>query len=110
MRKFFVAGMATVALLGFTAGAAQAKPGKHEFTYIATIDCGSGAIQVGSTDDVFAPLVDLDSGRRYQPVAWDVTVDGRTIQIRDDKKLHKHSVDCSYDDGVATGTVTVKKA
>ena len=110
MRRFFVAGTATLALLGLTAGTAQAKPAKQEFTYIATIDCGSGAIQVGSTDDLFAPLVDLDSGRRYQPDAWDVTVDGRTIQMRKHKKLHKHSVACSYDDGIATGTVTVKKA
>jgi predicted peroxiredoxin len=110
MRKLLAAGMAAMALLGVTAGTATAKPGKHDFTYIATIDCGSGPIEVGSTDDLFAPLVDLSSGRKYQPVAWDVVVDGRTIQVSDRKKLPKHSVDCSYDDGVATGTVTVKKA
>ena len=110
MRKLFAAGMTAAALLGLTAGTASAKPGKHDFTYVATIDCGSGPIQVGSTDAQWAPLVDLASGRKYQPVAWDVFVDGREIQASKGPKLPKHSVDCSYDDGVATGTVTVKKA
>jgi hypothetical protein len=110
MRKLLAAGMAATALLGVTAGTAEATPGKHLITYIATIDCGSGPITVGSTDDLFAPLVDLGSHHRYQPVAWDVVVDGRAIQMRDGDKLYKHSVDCSYDDGVATGTVTVRKA
>jgi hypothetical protein len=110
MRKLLAAGMAASALFGIAAGTADAKPGKHAFTYIATIDCGSGPITVGSTDDLFAPLVDLASGRRYQPVAWDVVADGREIQMQERDKLPKHSVDCSYDDGVATGTVTVKKA
>jgi hypothetical protein len=110
IRKLFAAGMAATALFGIAAGTAQATPGKHVFTYIATIDCGSGPITVGSTDDLFAPLVDLESGRKYRPVAWDVTVDGRVIQIQERDKLPKHSVDCSYDDGIATGTVTVRKA
>jgi hypothetical protein len=110
MRKLLAAGMAATALLGVAAGTAEAKPGKQVFTYIATIDCGSGPITVGSTDDLFAPLVDLASGRRYQPIAWDVVVDGRAIQMRAGDKQFKHSVDCAYDDGVAAGTVTVKKA
>lgn len=110
MRKLLAAGMAATALLGVAAGTAEATPGKHLYTYVATIDCGSGPMTVGSTDDLFAPLVDTASHRRYQPVSWDVVVGDRAIQMRADDKLYRHSVDCSYDDGVATGTVTVKKA
>ena len=109
MRKLLAAGMAATALLGVAAGTAEAKPGKHVFTYVATIDCGSGPLTVGSTDDLFAPLVDTASHHRYQPLAWDVVVGDRAIQVSDGDKLYPHRADCSYDDGVATGKVTVKK-
>ena len=101
--------MAAIALFGITAGPADAKPAKPPFSYIATIDRGSGPMAVGSSDDVFAPLVDLASGRKYQPIAWDVSVGDRTIQMSSGAKLQKHSAECSYDNGVARGTVTVKK-
>jgi hypothetical protein len=65
---------------------------------------------VGSTDDLFAPLVDVASGRKYKPVAWDVWVDGQEIVADNGHKPGPHATDCSYDDGVATGTVTVRKA
>jgi len=110
MRKLLMAGMAAIALFCSTAATAAAAPVKPPFPYVATVDCGSGAITVGSTDDLFAPLVDVASGRKYWPVAWNVTVGDRTIQMSDGAKTPKHSVDCSYDDGVARGTVTVKKA
>ena len=110
MRKLFAAGMAATALLGATAGTATAKSTKGPFTYTATIDCGSGPVVVGSTDDLFAPLVDLRTGRKYTPLAWDVAVGDRHIVESSGAKIGKHSVDCSYDDGIAVGTVTVKKA
>ena len=108
MRKTFMAGMATLLLLAAGAPAASAKPTSS--TYTATIDCGSGPVTVLSTDDLFAPLVDPASHRRYQPLAWDVTVDGESIQESSGKHVPKHAVDCAYDDGVAVGTVTVRKA
>jgi hypothetical protein len=80
------------------------------YTYTATIDCGSGPVEVGSTDELFAPLVDLASGTKYKPVAWNVAVGDRVIQATKQGEPKKHAVDCSYTDGVATGTVTVKKA
>ena len=109
MRKLFTAGTATLLLLAAGAPAASAKP-KTDYSYIATIDCGSGPMTVGSTDDLFAPLVDLSTGRRYRPLAWDVAVGSESIQVTSGKHIPKHAVDCSYDDGVATGTVTVRKA
>ena len=109
MRKQLAAGMAATALLGLTAAAASAKPAKPPFPYTATIDCGSGPRTVGSTDDLFAPLVDLESGRKYRPVAWDVVANGNVIQESRPGRP-KHAVTCSYDDGVAVGTVTIRKA
>jgi hypothetical protein len=106
MRNLLAATMAATTLLAVTATAASAK--QPAYTYTATIDCGSGAVVVGSTDDLFAPLVDLSSGRKYKPLAWNVVVDGRTIQATKGDKPVKHGDDCSYDDGVARGTVTVK--
>ena len=110
MRKLFAAGMAVTAL-ALPAATADAKPAKGPFTYTATIDCGRGPVVVGSTDDLFAPLVELRrKGRRYQPLAWDVFVDGHEIVADNGTTPGKHAVDCSYDDGVATGTVTVDHA
>jgi hypothetical protein len=109
MRKLLAAGMAAMTLLGVGATAASAKPAKT-YSYTATIDCGAGPRTVGSTDNLFAPLVDLDSRKVYLPVAWDVVVDGRSIQAVKPGKRPKHAVDCSYDDGVAVGTVTVRRA
>jgi hypothetical protein len=83
------------------------KPPPPVFTYTATIDGGQGPVVVSSTDDLFAPLVDLATGRQYLPVAWDVKVGDQEITATRPGKLPKHTVDCSYDDGTAVGTVTV---
>jgi hypothetical protein len=110
---------ATIAIavcFGSLAGTALAKPKpKHDkdkpvYTYTATIDCGPGPVTVKSTDDMFAPLLDPDTGRKYQPVAWDVRVGERRIKERKPGWRKKRTVDCSYTDGEATGTVTVERA
>ena len=100
---------ATAALaLAVMAGPAAAKTPKAPYTYYATIDCGAGPVEVGSWDDMWAPLIDLESGRKYKPVAWHVAVD--EFFIHEVKRERKRAVECSYSDGVATGTVTVKNA
>jgi hypothetical protein len=106
MRKLLAAGMAAMTLLTLGATAASAKPAKNT----ATIDCGSGPRTVRSTDKLFAPLIDLESSKVYLPVAYDVVVEGRRIQADKPGKPPRHTVDCSYDDGIAVGTVTVRKA
>jgi hypothetical protein len=109
MPKLLTAALAASLALALCAGPAAARPAKS-YAYYATIDCGSGPIEVGSGEDLFAPLVNLSSGRRYKPVAWDVSVgDSRIQEVKPGAKL-KHAVDCSYTDGVATGTVTVARA
>ncbi len=95
--------------LAVLAGPAAAEKPRVPYTYYATIDCGAGPVEVGSWDDIWAPLVDLESGRKYKPVEWHVTVGELAIdEVK--KRERKHAVDCSYSDGVATGTVTVKRA
>lgn len=106
-RKLFTVALAALALV---AGPASAKGPRDGFSYFATIDCGSGPIEVGSGDDVWSPLVDLDSGRKYKPVAWHVSGDGFAFDELKNGEPKRHAVECSYDDGEATGTVTVKKA
>ena len=108
--RTLVAVTATTALaLAVTAGPAAAKKPKAPYTYYATIDCGAGPVEVGSWDDMWATLVDLETGRKYKPVEWHVSVGELAIdEVK--KRERKHAVDCSYTDGVATGTVTVKKA
>jgi hypothetical protein len=82
-----------------------------DYAYVATIDCGRGDVTVYSDEDLYAPLVDLDHHRTYLPIAWDVEVNGETV-LQDEKPkvpklLKKLAKQCSYTDGVATGTVTV---
>jgi hypothetical protein len=82
-----------------------------DYAYVATINCGRGDVTVYSDEDLYAPLVDLDNRRTYLPIAWDVEVNGETV-LQDKKPGVPRSVkrvahDCSYTDGVATGTVTV---
>ena len=70
---------------------------------------GAGMVEVGSGSDLWSTFVDLETGRKYKPIAWDVAGEGFVVkETRSEPK--KHSVVCAYDDGVATGTVTVKKA
>ena len=111
LRKIATLGTAAVVALALSAAPASAKKpvNASAFSYVATIDCGSGPFQVGSTDDLWAPLVDLRTGKKLKPIAWNVSGEGFAVEesIAEPKK---HSAVCSYDDGVATGTVTVKKA
>jgi hypothetical protein len=111
LRTFATLGTAAVLALTLLAAPASAKKpvDAAAFSFIATIDCGGGPQQVGSTDDLWAPLVDLRTGKKYTPIAWKVSGEGFSV----DEAIaapKKHSAECSYDDGVATGTVTVKKA
>jgi hypothetical protein len=111
MRSLLAAGMTAAALLSTAAGPAAAKaPARDSFTYFATIDCGAGAVEVGSGDDLWSTLVDLKTGKRYTPVAWHVSGDGFAVDESRKGANKKHAAACDYDDGVATGTVTVKKA
>lgn len=109
-RSLLAAGTAAVLSLALFAGPVAAKVPKGPYTYTATINCGSGPVEVGSWDDLWAPLVDLQSGKKYKPVAWNVAVGELLIHETKNGEPKKHAVDCSYTDGVATGTVTVKKA
>ena len=109
IRKLATLGTAALVALILAAPASAKQPPHHDFARVATIDCGDGARQVGSTDDLYAPLVDLQTGKKYKPIAWNVSGDFGTFEdsIAEPKK---HSAVCSYDDGEAAGTVTVKKA
>ena len=111
MRTLLAVGMTAAAVLTTAAGPAAAKaPERDAFTYFATIDCGRGPVEVGSGDDLWSTLVDVDSGKRYVPVAWHVSGDGFAVDESRKGASKRHAVACDYDDGVATGTVTVKKA
>jgi hypothetical protein len=110
LRTLLAAAMATALAVALLAGPASAKTPKAPYTYFATIDCGSGPVEVGSWDDLWAPLVDVKTGKKYRPVAWDVAVGELVIREYKDGEPKKRAVDCSYSDGVATGTVTVRKA
>ena len=104
-----------VALLTLALGAAPALAhgkdrAKPDYVYTATIDCGRGPVTVVSEEDLYAPLVDQENRRVYLPIAWDVTVGD--MRIQEEKPgvppgLRRLAKDCSYTDGVATGTVTV---
>lgn len=83
---------------------------KPDYVYTATIDCGRGPVTVVSEEDLFAPLVDQQRHRVYLPIAWDVKVGDNAIQEEKPgvpRVLKRFARDCSYTDGVATGTVTV---
>jgi hypothetical protein len=110
LRKIATFGTAAVVALTLSAAPASAKqPPKGPFDYYAQLDCGSGVMEVGSGSDLWSTFVDLETGRKYKPIAWDVSGEGFVVkETRSEPK--KHSVACSYDDGVASGTVTVKKA
>ncbi len=82
-----------------------------DYVFAATIDCGRGPVAVVSEQDLWAPLVDLERHRQYLPIAWDVAVDGQLV-FQEEKPgvprgLKRLAKDCTYTDGVATGTVTV---
>jgi hypothetical protein len=116
MRKLLMAAVAALLCLGMAAGTASAKPKnkpqpkpKPEYTYTATIDCGRGPVSVGSYDDMWADLEDLDSKRRYKPIEWHVKVGDMAIdESKPGERRRQPRVVCSYDDGMAKGTVVVK--
>jgi hypothetical protein len=80
-----------------------------DFSFVATIDCGSGLVEVGSTDDIYAPLIDLATGRKYEPVAWDVSFGDFHFVDTKEGVTRRTSVECSYVDEWVSGTVTVKR-
>ena len=93
-----------------TAPAKQSRPDASDFSFIATIDCGSHhPVKVGSTDDIYAPLVDLRSGREYEPVGWDVSFgDFYFVETKPGATVTKRNSEvCSYVDEWVTGTVTL---
>jgi hypothetical protein len=98
----------SLALAG-TASAGQAPPDPADFSFTATIDCGRGPVEVGSTDDIYAPLVDLETGRTYEPVAWDVSFGDFHFVDTLEGVTKRNSVECSYVDEWVSGTVTVKR-
>jgi hypothetical protein len=108
---------AVLALAGAFAGAATAatptpddpatKADESKFSYLATIDCGQGRIKVGSTDAIWAPLVDLQTTIKYRPIAWDLKVGKRSIHERKPGKRDRKTMRCSYRDEVARGHVTL---
>jgi hypothetical protein len=114
-RVYPIRGMAgLIAVLALALGvvgpaAAKQKP-KHQpkpQIYTAKLDCGSGPINVASGADLFAPLVQLRTGRRFYPVYWSVKAHGHVIKQTKPGGWHGHSIKCSYDDGIAVGTVRV---
>jgi hypothetical protein len=115
-RTPFISASIIAVCFGSLAGAALAKPRpkpdketKPVYTYTATIDCGPGPVTVKSTDDMYAPLLDPETGRKYQPVAWNVKVGDRRIKDRKPGRSKTPTVKCSYDDGKAVGTVMVER-
>src|SRR4051794_35577496 len=107
---FLAAASALALCAGSFASPALAKPKpKPKYTYTATINCGAGPVVVKSTDDMFAPLLNPVTGHEYQPVAWDVIAKGHRIKERKHARRKTPTAVCTYDDGVAVGTVTVEK-
>jgi hypothetical protein len=111
MRLPLIAVCTAVLSLAFagTASADSSALDPADFSFVATIDCGSGPVEVGSTDDIYAPLIDLQTGRKYDPVAWDVSFgDFHFVDTLEGVTKH-NSVECSYVDEWVSGTVTVKR-
>ena len=53
--------------------------------------------------------MDLATGRKYDPVAWDVSFGDFHFVDTQEGVTKRNSVDCSYVDEWVTGTVTVKR-
>jgi hypothetical protein len=112
MRKMLTAVTAAILCFGIAAGTADARPNKApkpEYTYTATIDCGRGPVTVGSYDDMWADLEDVDSRRTYKVLEWHVGVgDFHLDEVKPGERRRQPRVSCSYDDGVVTGSVVVR--
>jgi hypothetical protein len=105
--------LATVAItavtgLALAAGPAAAKKKGDDFP--ADLDCGGGVMHVVSGADLWSPFVDVETGKKYMPIAWHVSFPGGSVDEAKKGKPTKHAVECDYTDGIATGTVVVKKA
>ena len=68
IRRLATLGIAALVALSLFAAPASAKKKQHaeSFSYVAQIDCGDGPRQVGSSDDLWAPLVDLETGEKLR--------------------------------------------
>lgn len=97
-----VATLAATALVALPA-AATAK----QYPWNATIDCGAGPVKVGSGNDIWSPLVDIETGHKYRPVAWRLKAGDKVIRARKPGKRTHKTMKCSYEDQSASGTVTV---
>ena len=104
IRKLATLGTAAVVALILAAPASAKQAPRHEFNRVATIDCGDGPVKVGSTNALWAPLVDLRTGEKHKPVAWNVSGEGFAVDV----SKGSGKLVCSYDDGEATGTVTLR--
>jgi hypothetical protein len=107
MRILFPAALAAV--IAFTTLVAPASAKKVADEWPASLDCYGKAVAVSSGSNMFAPLVEVRSGKRYKPVAWHVlTDDGRVIDESRRSALPKDAIACGYADDKAHGTVIVK--
>ena len=109
LRKIATLGTAAVVALTLAAPASAKTAPHHDFARTAVIDCGDGRVKAGSTNSLWAPLVDLRTGAKYKPVAWTVSGEGFSVDVAK-TSIGEQAVVCEYDDGEATGTVTVRKA
>jgi hypothetical protein len=104
--------VAVAGVLLLAAGPAAADRGPQDpadYAYVATIDCGRGAVQVGTGDRLFAPFVNMETGRRYWPIAWNVRAGKHTVRARKPHARPRPRLRCHYDDGQARGTVTIRR-
>ena len=108
MRILFPAAVAAV--IAFTTLVAPASAKKAADEWPASLDCYGKAVAVTSGSNMFAPLVEVRSGKRYKPVAWDVVVveDGRRVQQSKKRAEATPTVTCAYDDGTAVGSVKIR--
>ncbi len=108
VRKIATLGTAAVvALTMSTASASATTPPQQTFPRVTEIDCGSGPVKVGATNALWAPLVDLRTGAKLKPVAWKVSGEGFSVDVAK-TRVGEQVLACDYDDGEATGTVTVR--
>jgi hypothetical protein len=62
---------------------------------------------VGSGENTSDPFVELKTGRIFQPVEWHVVTPGGPFDEVEPDQPRGHRQTCTYDDGVARGTVVV---
>ena len=87
----------------------RARRGRSTTTPRST--AAAGAMKVGSGADLWSSASSTSTpARSFKPVASYVSGEGFAVDENKKGEPKKNAVDCSYSDGVATGTVTVKKA